>query len=191
MPASIVHIGSVDAIELLTADHSRLKRLFTDFDRVHSDSMNIQAEQIARRICGELTIHMTVEEEIFYPEVRAAIAETGLVKEAKVEHSMVKELIGLIMAGSIHDRKYAAQVKVLGECVRRHMQVEEAHMFRRAREADVDMNEIGARIIARRHDLEMESGLAERSRTLQRRRSDARRKTARARNAVQDLREAS
>jgi hypothetical protein len=53
------------------------------------------------------------------------------------------------------------------------------------------MNEIGARIIARRHDLEMESGLAERSRTLQRRRSDARRKTARARNAVQDLREAS
>ena len=71
--------------------------------------------EIALRICKELTVHATVEEELFYPFLRENIEETDLVDEAEVEHATAKDLIAQIEAAEEVDDMFDAKVKVLKE----------------------------------------------------------------------------
>ena len=98
-------------------------------------------------------MHTTVEEEIFYPEMRVMLDDIEPLNSARVEHALVKFLSEQIAAGSIHDPKFVARVRVLSHCVERHMREEEEHMFQRARSEELNMQEIGARIEARKRDL--------------------------------------
>src|ERR1051326_5181536 len=88
---------SNDATAILKADHDKVKKLFKQFEQMHEDeSDEEELEQLARQICNELKIHTTLEEEIFYPEVRSAIDDSDLMDEAEVEHASAKELISQI-----------------------------------------------------------------------------------------------
>src|SRR5262245_23542461 len=61
---------SSDAIAMLKADHDKVKKLFKEFERMHDAGSEQDAEHLATQICKELTVHTTLEEEVFYPEVR-------------------------------------------------------------------------------------------------------------------------
>jgi hemerythrin superfamily protein len=162
MPASVTaYIAPVDAIEFLRADHDRIRKLFADFERQLEKRAGDKAEETARAICREVMLHARVEEEIFYPETRAALDDADVVKEAKVEHALANYLIGQIAGGSLADTKFAARVRVLAACMQRHMREEDDVMFVRARSTGLDMGEIGARIAARKHDLALEMDLAD------------------------------
>jgi len=163
MPASLTayYIAPADAIELLRADHDRIRKLFADFERHLEKGARDKAEETAQRICRDVMIHSRVEEEIFYPETRAALDNADLVKEAKVEHALANYLIGQVASGSLADAKFAARVRVLAACMQRHMREEDDVMFVRARSTGLDMGEIGARIAARKHDLQIEMDLVE------------------------------
>jgi len=76
-----------------------------------------KAEKVARLICHEWTMHTRVEEEIFYPEARAAIDNPQIIDDAEADRAMASELIAQIMAGSIADKKFAARVGMLAEYV--------------------------------------------------------------------------
>jgi len=52
-----------DAIALLKADHRKVEDLFEKFEKARSD----RKEALAKQICTELSVHATIEEEIFYP----------------------------------------------------------------------------------------------------------------------------
>src|ERR1700751_2041373 len=81
--------------------------------------------ELAQRICDALTVHATVEEEIFYPTVRRERGETGdLVDEARVEHQSLKDIIGRLEAAPPSDPLYDAGVKVLSEYVKHHVREE-------------------------------------------------------------------
>ncbi len=54
-----------DAIALLKADHRKVEELFEKFEK--AKGYGAKAERWPREICTELTIHATIEEEIFYP----------------------------------------------------------------------------------------------------------------------------
>ena len=43
-----------------------------------------------------LTVHATIEEEIFYPAARVVLDDEALVDEADVEHACAKDLIAQI-----------------------------------------------------------------------------------------------
>jgi len=59
----------VDAVEMLKADHRVVKDLFEQY---HSASADKKAH-IAYRLCIELTIHATLEKELFYPAVESKL----------------------------------------------------------------------------------------------------------------------
>ena len=125
-----------DACDLLDADHRAVKKLFVAYDELSSSqskSALAKKASLAREICNELTVHATIEEEIFYPPVRAAIKDDALLDEAEVEHASCKALIGEIEAGNPADPMFDAKVKVLGEYIDHHVKEERDEMFPKAR----------------------------------------------------------
>ena len=153
--------ASGDAIAMLTEDHNKVKALFKQFEKLkEQDNADEEISDLVAQICAELTIHSTIEEEIFYPAVREAIDDDDLMDEADVEHASAKDLIAELETGSPGDDHYNAKVTVLGEYVVHHVKEEEGEMFPKARKA-IDAEAIGAELAARKSELMMEMGLAD------------------------------
>ena len=144
-----------DAIALLKADHSKVEDLFEKFEAAKSAD---KKAQLAEQICTELTVHTMIEEEIFYPACQGQIEDDTL-EEAYVEHDGAKLLIAEIEAGSPNDTYFDAKVKVLSEQIKHHVHEEEMRsegMFAQARDAGVDMEDLGRRMSARKKELKAE-----------------------------------
>jgi len=141
-----------DAIALLKADHRKVEELFEQFEGAKSDS---KKQKLATEICMELTVHATIEEEIFYPACEGKIEE-DLLKEAYVEHDGAKLMIAEIEAGTPGQDFYDAKVKVLSEQIEHHVEEEEKRMegmFSQARKAGLDMDGLGEQLLARKTEL--------------------------------------
>src|SRR4029078_4124025 len=133
-----------DAIELLMADHKEVKAMFKQFESLkQQDNADDDKAELCGRICAALTIHATVEEEIFYPAVREAIDDEDLMDEADVEHDGAKSLIAQLQAMKPGEDHYDAKVTVLGEYIDHHVQEEHEEMFPKARKAKVDSVQLG------------------------------------------------
>ena len=127
-----------NACDLLDADHRAVKKMFKEYEELTGSRARSAAQkklELAQRICQELTIHAQIEEEIFYPAVRAAIKDTDLLDEAEVEHQTVRSLVAQIQRASEADERVDAKVKVLGEYVDHHVKEERGEIFARARSA--------------------------------------------------------
>ena len=147
--------GDTDAIALLTQDHKDVKKLFKQYDKmVEEGAEDDERQALAGQICTMLTVHATIEEEIFYPAARDALEEQDLLDEAEVEHASAKDLIAQIETGSPStDDLYDAKVKVLGEYIDHHVKEEEGEMFAQARKSDMDLEALGEELMARKQEL--------------------------------------
>ena len=144
--------SSENAITLLKADHDKVKKAFKQFEKMdHEDTQALQ--ELVQEVCSDLKVHTTLEEEIFYPAVRAAIEDDDLMNEAQVEHNSAKELIELLEGMDPGDEMYPATFTVLCEYVLHHAKEEEEEMFPSARKAKVDLDELGEQIRARKEEL--------------------------------------
>jgi hemerythrin superfamily protein len=143
----------IDAIALLTADHKEVKAMFKQYDEL-GDRAKAAKKKLADQICTALTLHATVEEEIFYPALRAASKEAAdLLDEAEVEHAGAKDLIAQIQEMDPEDDLYDAKVKVLGEQIDHHVGEEEGEMFPKAKKAKLDMEALGTEMAMRKDEL--------------------------------------
>ena len=147
--------SSQNALTLLRADHDAVLELF---DKFEAASRKEQKQKLAGQICMELTIHTMIEEEIFYPSIREAQGEDAesSLDEALVEHDGAKKLIEEIQAGQAGDEMFDAQLKVLSEYIKHHVKEEYREIFPAARKADIDLDEIGAQLAARKKELKAE-----------------------------------
>jgi hemerythrin superfamily protein len=145
-----------DAIVLLTNDHKEVKALFKQYDKlVEADAADDEKLAIAEQICQMLTVHATVEEEIFYPAARGALGDDeDLIDEADVEHATAKDLIAQLEGSSpADDALYDAKVKVLGEYIDHHVKEEEGEIFPKAKKGKLDTAALGAEMAARKEEL--------------------------------------
>ena len=139
-----------DAIALLKADHEAVSHLFAEFEKTRSVT---NKKALVAEICTALSVHAQIEEEIFYPAVKAALADKLLVPEATVEHAGVKGLIAQLEGVEPDGEMYDAKVKVLSEYVKHHVKEEQTEMFPKAKATSLDMAELGAQMAARKHEL--------------------------------------
>jgi len=144
-----------DAISLLTNDHAEVNELFEQYKALAEDegSMTTDKQSLAEEICTMLTVHAAIEEEIFYPAVRDALDDSKLLDEAEVEHQAAKDLIEQIQDSDPSDPLYDARVNVLGEYVNHHVQEEEGELFPQVRDAELDLDSLGAEMSARQEEL--------------------------------------
>lgn len=145
--------ASTNAVDLLIQDHEKVKKLFKEYERLAKKGDTEGKQEVAMHICEELTVHTTIEEEIFYPAAKAAFDEKDLVNEAAVEHASAKILIDQIKKTSPKDEMYDALVKVLNEYIEHHVKEEETEMFPKAKKAKLDLNALGARMMERKDAL--------------------------------------
>ncbi|MEA3159082.1 MAG: hypothetical protein QOD95_630 [Gammaproteobacteria bacterium] len=141
---------ALDAIAMLMADHKKVKKLFSDFDKLKEEGGDDEKSAIVDQICNELKIHTELEEEIFYPAVRKAIDDSDLMDEALVEHAGAKDLIAQLEDASPEDDLYDAKVTVLGEQIEHHVKEEEGSIFPKAKKAKVDTEALGSTMTKRK-----------------------------------------
>ena len=80
--------------------------------------------------------------------------------EAEVEHTGAKRLIADIESRT-SDEYFDARVTVLSEMIKHHVKEEEQPdgMFAKARRSEMDLDELGAEMQARKQELEADSSL--------------------------------
>ena len=144
-----------DVIDMLTEDHRKVEEMFEEYESSKDEADDESKAALVATICLELTMHATVEEEIFYPAARGALDEedSDLLDEAEVEHSTVKLLIADLADMRPSDDLYDAKVKVLSEYVKHHVQEEEGEMFPSVRESEMDLAALGEEVAARKQEL--------------------------------------
>ncbi|UXY15124.1 hemerythrin domain-containing protein [Chitiniphilus purpureus] len=152
-----------DAVKSLKDDHARVKKLFQAFQAAKEKGAVEEKTRIAAETCMELKIHTQLEEEIFYPALRAALREEGeLLDEAEIEHASAKELIAQLEGNrDVKSTRYDALYMVLSEYVQHHVKEEEKEMFAKARSAkSLDLQALGETMAQRREELMAEYGQA-------------------------------
>ena len=145
--ASPVH---KEATAMLRADHKLVSELFEQYEKSRSTA---KKKELVAQICKELTVHAQVEEEIFYPAVKAALKDHELIPEASVEHATLKDLIAQVEGLEPDGEMFDAKIKVMSEYVKHHVKEEQNEIFPKARATRLDMVELGAQIDARKQEL--------------------------------------
>ncbi|MGB9937317.1 MAG: hemerythrin domain-containing protein [Methanobacterium sp.] len=115
-----------DVYILLKNDHERVSNL------INSAVINKDPSQF-REIKSELEIHMTGEEEYFYPKIMSA--DENLVKHGIEEHQKAKEILSELEDIHWDDKKWMLKLKQLDEVVEDHIKEEEKELFPKARQA--------------------------------------------------------
>jgi hemerythrin superfamily protein len=153
-PTPTAGAAKTDATALLMRDHAEVKKLFKQYEKLaDAQADGSERQELAGRICEMLTVHATIEEEIFYPAAREAEVENDLLDEAAVEHASAKDLIAQIQSMGPDDELYDAKVTVLGEYIDHHVQEEENQMFPKCRRAAMDLAGLAAALADRKEEL--------------------------------------
>jgi hemerythrin superfamily protein len=140
----------MNAIELLKADHARVQALFRQYEAAENQAQS--QRELAEQIFTELEVHASLEEELFYPAVRAQLgtitveeeptdaaegdadtdeagAETDLVAGALEEHQEVKTLIARLRGLEPGEAQFQEAFAELREGVEEHVGMEEDELM--------------------------------------------------------------
>lgn len=145
----------MDAIEMLKADHEKVKELFRQYEAA-GDRAYQKKKSIAEEVFTEITVHSSLEEELFYPAVKAETDKQGqeLVAEAVEEHHVVAMLIEELKALDPKDERYDAKFSVLMDNVEHHIKEEEDELFPEAEDVLGDaIEDLGAQMKERKGQL--------------------------------------
>ena len=124
-----------DALALLKADHATVKDLFRRYKGLGGGAMKSKT-QTMERIVKELSVHASVEEQVFYPDVKRRVpGSKRLVDHGLDEHQELKETLVRLQRMSPDSPEFDATMrKVIGD-VTDHVKEEESELFPKVRKA--------------------------------------------------------
>jgi len=141
--------SGIDTIAPLKSDHCEVEKLFDQFEKARAAD---KRRTIVQKVCDALTVHVKMEEEIFYPQTRNALKRSGenLLDEAQVEHQGIKRLVAELKDA---DPSTMQRSPVLKEYVKHHVKEEEGDLFAKVRKRDLDTEKVGPELAARKEAL--------------------------------------
>ncbi|MCU0120078.1 hemerythrin domain-containing protein [Pseudomonas sp. B2M1-30] len=142
----------MNAIDLLKADHEKVKTILTQLSESTDRALKKRTELLGK-LEMEISIHTRLEEEILYPAFKAAGSkeEDVMYYEAKEEHRTVDSLVlpdlKLTDPGT---PEFSGRVKVVKELLEHHIEEEETEMFPQAKKllGKAKLDELGAQMEA-------------------------------------------
>lgn len=135
-----------DAIEMLEADHEKMKRLLFEY----RDAKGAAKIEVAERLFEEIELHAKVAKEILYPVLRARSRFEGrrLVRAALREQDQLMALIVSLQEMSTKNGKFTAGMTQVEAALERHIDAEEEDMLPLAeRILDQDTETVGERMM--------------------------------------------
>ncbi len=114
-----------DVLALLTRQHREMESMLESL--LDSKAEDERAALLARA-GDELTVHVSAEEQVFYPAVKEKRTEDILL-ESLEEHLSLKRLLADLLALAPSDVTFEPKCKVLEEQTRHHHKEEEEHLF--------------------------------------------------------------
>lgn len=150
----------MNALTLLKTDHDKVKKLLAELEKTTERGVKTRFELFAT-IKGELTIHETIEEEIFYPALMEMAKTREITLEGYEEHHVVDLLIGELEDLDVADESWGAKAKVMQENIEHHIEEEEGEMFAKTRQVfdSFELDELGRRMAARKETAARELGI--------------------------------
>ncbi len=155
----------MDALKLLKEDHRKVDALLKEANEL-SEGAAVSRQKLFKQIDEALTVHTKIENDIFYPALKAkARAEKEEdakqeVLEAYEEHANVAAMLKKLEGTEPKDETYGAKLQVLSELVKHHVHEEEHEMFPQARDLfdKSELEELGQKL--ERAKTEMKAGAA-------------------------------
>ena len=136
-----------DACTLLDDDHNEAIRMFEQYKAAHDAR---RQQMLAAQISQALTVHMQIEEEIFYPAFQRATGDDELLKDARREHQQARDLLAQIEG----DRQNARLMLELEDAMLHHVNDEREKMFPKARATQgLDLMRLADLLQARKMEL--------------------------------------
>jgi hemerythrin-like domain-containing protein len=137
---------TMDAFELLKADHRKVSKLFDQLESVEGN----QKLDVFAQIKSELDLHAHIEETILYPALEKPEDTHEMTLEAYEEHKVVKTLLAELAPATSASDEWQAKAKVLRDNVDHHVEEEESELFEKAEDAfsDEEIEARGARMEA-------------------------------------------
>ena len=141
----------MDALTLLKDDHQKMRKLLDELESTTERGVKTREELFAQ-IKGELMLHETIEEEIFYPALKEHPKAEDIVLEGYEEHHVVDLVMAELEGLPVDDETWGAKAKVMKENVEHHMEEEEGEMFKQARAVfdRQELEELGEKMAARK-----------------------------------------
>lgn len=140
----------MNAIDILKADHERVKTILTQLNDSTERAVKKRTELIAK-LEMEITLHTKLEEEILYPAYKKAGGkeQEKMYYEAKEEHRTVDSLVlPDLKATDPGSVEFSGRAKVVKELLEHHIEEEETEMFPQAKKllGKEQLDELGAQM---------------------------------------------
>ena len=148
-------VPCADALDRLSMGHEQTRALADECRRFARHITGEPAmQEVAEALCRAIHRMAALEEELFFPAARAALEASALVDLAELEHATARQIIRQLQQADPREARYEALVIALTECVERHARHEQAQLFPRLRESDLDMDALERRLAERldQHD---------------------------------------
>jgi len=109
------------ATSLLETQHREVEALFK---KLHDGRSDREAE--LQQLADHLAAHMAIEQDIFYPAVKAV--DMDLVEESYEEHSLAEMALKRLRSAP-DEEAFRARLTALKELIEHHVSEEEMHLF--------------------------------------------------------------
>lgn len=116
----------MNATDLLEKQHRVVEQIFERLE-ANGEGGNKGRRDLVEELADKLAAHQVIDEQIFYPEVKKALAEDARkqVLESLEEHALAKIALTRLLATGIDEEPFEARVTALKELIEHHVDGEE------------------------------------------------------------------
>ena len=142
-----------DALDVLLQDHAAIMELFYRYERATDQR---DKRSLVSRIIRLLTVHMRIEEDLFYPALAKALPSRAAIDESYVAHIAIRKSMASLneAVARMQSSNFDAQVNGLALLVEHHIALKEGRIFDLARTSGLDLVAIGRQLHAYRTALQ-------------------------------------
>ena len=140
----------MDALSLLRRDHRELKKVLAELEPTTDRAVRTRTRLFAE-LERELIAHETIEEELFYPALRARPSAAEMARTHE-RHGLVDDLVEPVRRIPVSDPTWLAHTRRMKDGLESHFLEEESQLFELARRtfSSAELQELGLRMADRR-----------------------------------------
>jgi hemerythrin superfamily protein len=139
---------------LLKADHQKVKKLFDQLDTITKQgASDDEKSQLVAKIRNELSVHESVENEVFFPAVREILRKKDVLQEATEDQEEAGDAIQALGDLKPGEAGYDKKLSELGDKIAAHAAEEEKDVFPKVKNSNIDTKALGEKMSARKEDL--------------------------------------